>query len=144
MAFETIIPDLLIKPLSEREVEGGRLLPLLEFDDHLLRRFGRMELIVLRANARLQPILREVADEVWLTLEGEIEGFWLDRRPNSPSTGICEKHLLPAQSLALVPFGVAFACRTGTEACTLLRVMTHAPDPTEKPSDISWEELLEG
>jgi mannose-6-phosphate isomerase-like protein (cupin superfamily) len=144
MAYETTIPDLLIKPLSDQEIEGGRLLQLLEFDDHLLRRFGRMELIELEAKTVFQPILRKVADEVWFILEGEVEGFWLDRRPNSSSEGARERHPLPAPSLVLVPFGVAFACRTVSGTCTLLRVMTHAPDPTEEQAVISWEELLEG
>jgi hypothetical protein len=143
MPYETKIPDLLIKPLPDQEFEGGKLFPLLRFDDHLLRRFGAMVKIDLKAGSRLQPVLRESADEIWIVLSGAMQGYWMDRRDNSPTAGTRETHRLTSQTLALLPFGVAFACRTDTEDCELLRVMTHAIDPAEEIAALAWEDLLE-
>jgi hypothetical protein len=143
MRFETKIPDLLIRDLPVQEFEGGELFPLLRFDDHLLRRFGALVKIDLEAGSSLQPVLRESADEIWIVLRGAIEGFWLDKRPNSPSAGIRETHRLSSQTLSFLPFGVAFACRADKEDCELLRVMTHAIDPEHERAALTWEELLE-
>jgi len=143
MNFENKISDLLIKSLPEQELQGGTLRTLLQFDDYLLRRFGRLDLIDLGPEGKLEPVLRQAADEIWIIIRGELEGFWKDQRPNSPTFRVRESHRLQSSSLALLPFGVAFACRAGTAGCTLLRVMTHAIDPKAETSVISWEELLE-
>jgi hypothetical protein len=143
MNFENKISDLLIKSLPDQELPGGTLRTLLQFDDHLLRRFGRMDLIDLHPEGELEPVLRQAADEIWIIVRGEVEGFWKDQRPNSPTFGLHEKHRLQAHSLALLPFGVAFACRAGSAGCLLLRVMTHAFDPAGEASIIAREDLLE-
>ena len=139
----TKISDLLIKPLPSQTIEGGNLIPLLKFGDHLLRRFGRMDWIHLQPEASIQPFLRQEADEIWIVIRGEIEAHWHDQRPNSPSLGVREERLVDTNSLMLLPFGIAFGCRTGPAECKLLRVMTHDPDSTDDTLSVSWEELLE-
>jgi hypothetical protein len=143
MDYLTKIQDLLIKSLPTQTIEGVDTVPLLAFDDHLLRRFGRMEWIHLQPESRSQPFLRQVADEIWIVLSGGVDAYWHDRRLDSPTLGVHEHRYLDANSFLLLPFGIAFGCQTGHGESTLLRVMTHDPDSTDDARAVAWEELRE-
>jgi len=143
MTDETTIFGLLIRHLPAPSAAGPHLTPLLEFDDHLLRRFGGMDWLELAEGERFGPILRETADEIWFLIEGQIDAYWLDTRPSSPTLQARDQLRLEDRSLALVPFGVGFGCRSGPGGARLLRLMTDAPDPSQREGDLSWEALLE-
>lgn len=127
----TPIHDLFVKALSKEDFASGWRLPMLRYDDHLLRRFGLAEAIQLDARSSLGPQIRRTADELWALVEGQVEFSWEDRREGSPTHG--QRHSLRCDqpTLALVPFGVAFSCRALEQPARLIRLATHAE---EEPS----------
>ena len=128
------IHDLVIRPLEPRpDPGGGLILPVLRFSDHLLRRFGGAEVLRLRLDHKVQLRVREAADEIWALLDGKAEFIWHDLRPDSPSRDHWQRISLEEPTLALVPFGVAFAVRPQSDPCWLLRLMTH--EPGDHPGD---------
>ncbi len=137
------IHDVWIRELSlDRTAYGDRILAL-RFDDHLLRRFGSLEIIKLAPHSMTEPLLRDEADEVWVLVEGSVQCTWRDTREASPTTGdkmVCNL-AQPAQ--IFVPFGVAFAVQTNDTGAVLLRAATHEPCPDPFDTPLSWEELLE-
>ena len=54
-------------------VQEGNHLVLLRDSDHLLRRFGQIEIRELRAGEKSQFVLRISADEIWSVTQGEID-----------------------------------------------------------------------
>ena len=108
------------------EFESDRLVVLRD-EDHLLRRFGQVEIRRLSASTKTPFMLREAADEVWTSIEGIAEFALVDQRPGSPSENssmLVELEAVNPQAL-LVPFGVAYSisCR---QDCILLRLTTHS------------------
>jgi dTDP-4-dehydrorhamnose 3,5-epimerase-like enzyme len=108
------------------EFEADRLVVLRD-EDHLLRRFGQVEIRRFAANTKTPFMLREEADEVWASIEGVVEFALVDRRPGSPSENssmLVELEAKNPQTL-LVPFGVAYSisCR---QDCILIRLTTHS------------------
>jgi hypothetical protein len=109
--------------------------------DHLLRRFGAAEVLRVEPNTRSRLRIREVADEVWIFLEGKVNFFWHDRREGSP-TRDSQYHFIPEEpTLVLVPFGVAFGYTTMNELSLLLRLATHADGEHEGDYEVSWESV---
>ncbi len=118
------IHDGLVTPLSASLYSGMEVLPLVGFQDHLLRRFARAEMVRLREGAEF-AVLREVADEVWVLAEGSAEFQLEDRRPGSPTRGSRQIHRLGEPTRLLVPFGVHVRILSRSNATLLLRFMTH-------------------
>jgi hypothetical protein len=118
---ELAIHDVLLTPLAP--AAAGRQ-ALLAFEDHLLRRFGSLELV------RLDPgdtfgVSRRVADEVWILLDGAVHVSLEDTRPSSPTFGSTATMRLQPHHRLLVPFGVRLGARAEA-ATSLLRLMTHS------------------
>src|SRR3990172_7972758 len=107
------------------ERQGGRL-QILRRDQHLLRRFGQLDLFELAAGQMTAFILRAEADEIWALLEGRVTVVLADRRPQSPSSALELRIDLDAAQPQgiLIPFGVAHAFHANTSA-RLLRLATH-------------------
>lgn len=121
MEKQLSIPDVYLKELDL--VSEGILL---DEDDHLLRRFGRCEVVFLDLSRPGLEFVREQADEYWAILDGQAVMDLSDKREDSPSQGeILSLNLTADQPVGvLVPFGVS--CRlTGT--ARFVRLMTHAP-----------------
>lgn len=133
------IHDLYIKPILLIEEPGKTRWPTLCDSDHILRRFGLAEVVRVRPEATTKLQVREIADEVWALIEGQIEFYWQDLRKNSPT--YVRKHRLKCESptLVLVPFGVAFGCRALDEAATLIRLATHADGTHDRDRQIPWD-----
>ena len=119
------IHDGLVTPLSTSVRPGVEVLPLVAFQDHLMRRFGRAELLRLREGAEFTA-WREVADEVWVLADGSAEFQLEDRRPGSPTRGSRQIHQFAEPARLLVPFGVRLRILSRSKATLLLRFMTHS------------------
>lgn len=121
------IHDLYIRELEYEEVGDLARLPLLRFEDHLLRQFGYAEYIRASAGVSINSYIRKVADEVWVLLEGAVSFSWRDTREKSPTFN-CEHRITSAKPLLmLVPFGVAFGYQVEQNKALLVRFATHAP-----------------
>lgn len=130
------ISDLLLVDLERRD---GRL-AVLSAEQHILRRFGSLELLALETGCQTDFTQRGEADEFWAPVEGQVTVTLADRRPRSPSSGFqlsIELDAAHPQGL-LIPFGVAYAF-TAHGAARLLRLATHSdathPDDAAIPAD---------
>jgi dTDP-4-dehydrorhamnose 3,5-epimerase-like enzyme len=133
LAINDGIPDLLIEQLQHELDETSDLIKLLSFDDHLLRRFGQLELIRKDPGELQELSLRAVADEIWFLIGGKVRCICRDLRPGSPSEGQEVQLELSTPSRILVPFGVAFGWHATDESALMLRCSTHQDD--DHPDD---------
>lgn len=130
-----VIPDM---HLFSLERANGRL-QILRRNQHLLRRFGLLELLELGAGDKTDFTLRGDADEICVPIEGRLSATLVDRRAKSPSSGLQVDIELDADQPhgLLIPFGVAHAFTAHTRA-RLLRLATHAdgdhPDDQTLPA----------
>jgi hypothetical protein len=122
------VHDVLVTPLS---TGGPGALSILSFEDHLLRRFGSVQLVRLEPGETFRG-LRASADEVWALIEGGAEFHLEDTRPISPTLGVLQLVITEGPTRLLVPFGVRLQVRPRPRA-VLLRIMTHTEreDPLE-------------
>jgi hypothetical protein len=129
------IADMHVFPLR---VEAGRLV-LLREADHLLRRFGQLELLDLAAGTQTEFQLRAEADRFLFVIAGRVAVRLLDLRDVSPSHGA--QVIVPLDEKkpqgVLVPFGVA--CGANAELDSRLIVLsTHSeahPDDRAATAD---------
>jgi hypothetical protein len=126
------IHDVLLTPLTA--AADGRQ-AILGFEDHLLRRFGSAELIRLRPGESFL-VLRAMADEIWVLLDGAAEFELTDKRPISPTGGASQSLRMGSSARLLVPFGVRLRVRPDPTV-SLLRIMSHSEseDPP-LPADV--------
>lgn len=137
------IPDVWIRDIASEPSTMGDRFTALSYNDHLLRRFGLLEVIRLNPGSRFEPILREEADEVWVLVEGTAECVFRDLRDGSPTSGTVIERTLTRTSQVFLPFGVAFGLSAGDSGAVLLRVATHQPGPDSPETSLAWEELFE-
>lgn len=115
------IHDAWVTPLTA--VDSGRL-AVVAFEDHWLRRFGKVEVVRLAPGDVLR-VLRATADEIWALLEGSAEFHLEDNRPLSPTFGVRQVVRMGTATRLLVPFGVRMELRASATA-SLLRIMSHS------------------
>jgi hypothetical protein len=128
MQTEYPIHDMYIRELSYREHGDLTRLPLLQYDDHLLRRFGYAEFIRAEPGIATDTPPRQVADEVWALVEGRVKFTWKDTRDHSPTCNIEHEIMSDKPVLLLIPFGVAFGYEVhGDITALLIRFATHTP-----------------
>lgn len=140
MQTEYPIHDLYIRELDYRDLGELIRIPLLEYDDHLLRRFGYAEFIRGKPGLARHDPPREIADEVWVLLEGTVRFTLNDTRENSPTVDLDYSITSDRPILLLVPFGVAFGYEVqGEIEALLIRLATHSPDELQMD-----EEPLQG
>lgn len=117
------------------EVPGknGRYTVLKE-NDHLLRRFGQVDVFSLDSENEI-TIKRDEADEIWSVISGQAEFELEDQRKDSPSYGGGDIVILTGEApeALLVPFGVACRISCKKEGI-LVRITTHQDDsfPADK------------
>lgn len=116
------IPDVYCLDL----VQEGNQLVLLRDSDHLLRRFGQIEVRELKVGEISQFILRKAADEILSVTQGEVSLLLIDKRLDSPSENQTMKLSLSEDQLQaiLIPFGVAYGY-TAKKSAQLIRITTH-------------------
>jgi dTDP-4-dehydrorhamnose 3,5-epimerase-like enzyme len=114
--------------IFELEWKDGRLVVLQE-NDHILRRFGQVDVVKMPEGSSLVTHRGGGADEVWALLEGEALLKLTDRRQESPSLGQTDEFELNGNSpqAVLIPFGVQ-AQIFGHSRSALLRITTHADE----------------
>ena len=133
------IHDLYIRELTLEETNGLTKFHVLRDDDHLLRRFGQVQAIRKLPGRSETLCLREVADDVWALIEGEVEFAWHDLRQDSPSQDHWHHLRTKTPTLVLAPFGVAFGCRALEDPTLLIRLSTHAEGEHSGDREIPWE-----
>jgi hypothetical protein len=133
------IHDLYIKTILPIEEPGVVRWPTLRDADHILRRFGFAEFVQARPGLTSKFTVREVADEVWVLYEGQVEFHWHDLRQNSPTHNSRYRLICTRPTLILVPFGVAFGYQVLDGPATLLRLATHVEGVHEGDYQIPWE-----
>lgn len=138
MSDVTIISGLYLFPLNVT----GESLVFIRDDDHLLRRFGQVEIRKIPAKFSSEFVLRAVADEIWTTFIGSLEFILIDRRQGSASENQALKLILQAENQQglLIPFGVAYSFHA-EEDSQAIRVTTHA-DGTHAEDRIVPREAL--
>jgi len=100
---------------------------LLRNSDHLLRRFGQLDHVAIKAGGSIEYPAHSEADEIWFVLSGKVDVILSDKRGGSPSEGT-EFQLILAQDDPqglLLPFGVASVFSSKQEA-SLIRLSTHS------------------
>ena len=115
---------------------------LLSETDHLLRRFGRCDVIRLSENTNTDFRLRAEADEIWSPISGKGCFFLVDMREDSPSQE-CVMRIEFAEDLKqaiLIPFGVARAIVCKRDAL-LVRFSTHQDNEHAEDRTISFDNL---
>ncbi len=133
------IHDLFIRELSAEETDGLTKFHVLKYEDHLLRRFGQVQ-VIRKSPGRSETLnLREVADEVWALIEGKVEFAWHDLRHDSPTQDHWHHLRSDTPTLVLAPFGVAFGCRALDYQASLIRLSTHAEGAHSADREIPWE-----
>ena len=133
------IPDLYLLDLKW---DGNRLV-LLQEDDHLLRRFGQVDLHRIKKGQTTLFTCREVADEIWTLISGRAVFTLIDKREESPSENqnvIITLDETSPQAL-LVPFGVACAVQTKQDS-QLIRLTTHLDGTHSGDKTFPFEELV--
>ena len=134
------IHDLYIHELTQEEADGLTKYHVLCDEDHLLRRFGQVQ-VVIKSAAREESIhLRVVADEVWALIQGQAEFVWHDLRRDSPTHDHRYRLHAKTPTLVLAPFGVAFGCRALDGPASFIRLSTHAEGEHDGDREIPWEE----
>lgn len=138
MSNQLAISDLVLFHLERTDTH----LAILRERDHLLRRFGLLELVDLAPGIDAAFNLRAEADEIWAPVDGAVELSLVDQRPQSPSYGVGMQLTLDAADpqAVLIPFGVAHAFAAAAPA-RLLRLSTHSRvHPLDRQGSIAeWE-----
>jgi len=105
--------------------QGGVLTVITE-DNHLLRRFGAVDVVNLEPD-RPRVLLRHQADEIWTVLSGQAFFHLEDHREDSPSQGTALDVTISqdAPRALLIPFGVLCKVSSTKKESILLRISTH-------------------
>ncbi|MEN8240761.1 MAG: hypothetical protein ABFS17_02475 [Chloroflexota bacterium] len=117
--------------------QEGRMQVLSE-DDHLLRRFGQLDLVRLQPDTRLSTHRQQGADEIWVIVSGAVELTLTDMREESPTNQAKMEFSLLEENYqgVLIPFGVK-AELSSSDSGMLLRLATHADQLT--PLDLIFD-----
>ncbi len=134
------ISDVKVFSLKQNE---DRLLILSE-NDHLLRRFGKLEVVNFSANTGSQFHLMKNADQIMALIEGNLTLELIDLRKISPSFG--SKMLIKmSDSKArgiLVPFGVASSISSEQNG-KVIWLSTHANEDSSNDQILEQSEIDE-
>lgn len=116
---------------------------LISDSDHLLRRFGQLDLIHLNKDQKYEYRQRKIADEIIFVDQGNLKLEVLDLRSASPSTGVRLTVNIQESSMdaILIPFGVAYSLSTPNSA-RVIRLATHN-EKDDQIQNISKSQLSE-
>jgi dTDP-4-dehydrorhamnose 3,5-epimerase len=136
------IHDLYIEQLTLNHDHGLTSWVPLRDDDHLLRRFGQVEVMQMDPAAPPRCQLRAIADEAWALLSGSAEFRWRDFRAVSPTEGRRFSLQLREPTVVLVPFGVGFGVQALQQGVLLVRISTHEDGTHPGDRILTWEDLV--
>ena len=122
--------------------DHGRL-KILGENDHLLRRFGQIDVARLSPHEPRETLRESGADEIWVLMGGEANVVLTDLRADSPTKTQFEKVQLHKGNpqAVVIPFGVKALVFAQVES-TLLRITSHADDLT--PHDKNFQSAGQG
>jgi hypothetical protein len=137
MPTEYPIADMYVFPLKR---QAGRV-SLLRENDHLLRRFGELELIDLASGEVTAFTSRAEADRFLFPISGEFSANLVDLRVNSPSRGRRNEILVRADEPLgiLIPWGVA--CSLSSNVGARLIVLSTHSKPHSDDFSVQQDEL---
>lgn len=131
------IHDLFMRELFYQEGTDTRCLPVLSFEDHLLRQIGSAEFISAETGYSSKSTLSNTADEVWAVLRGKVTFYCKDERTNSPTFESEYVQMADTPTLLLVPFGVAFRYQVEDGETLMLRFTTDSHfDSNQNPNSV--------
>jgi len=138
VSVQNVIPDVFVLNLERK----GERLVILQEAHYLLRRFGQVELVALRENHEESFFLREIADEIWSVIAGEVSLILVDKRPGSPSENQAMQLVLSETKpqAVLIPFGVAYQFKAARDS-RLIRITTHADGMQNEDRILSQDEI---
>ena len=119
-----MIHDVLIEELERSALDSGSALTALRYSEPRLHRIGMIQVVHLPPETRSGFRRRELADELWVLVEGRVSFHWLDQREASHTFGDHQDHTADGPTRVLVPFGVAFGVSTADKPARLLRLAT--------------------
>jgi hypothetical protein len=134
-----LIHDVVIRRLSQQQVENADRWPVLAFADPLLHRVGWIDLWRMESGEQTRFRVRPEADEVWLLISGACTFAWHDQRETSPTKGERQWHMADGPTLVLAPFGVGFGVLAEAD-CQLLRLATEDEAGDEGGLPLPWIE----
>jgi hypothetical protein len=128
MPTEYSIADMHVFPLKR---QAGRV-SLVKDNDHLLRRFGALELIDLASGEQTEFTSRAEADRFLFPVSGEFMVNLVDLRESSPSKGKRTEIRVKSDEPQgiLIPWGVACSLST-SNASRLIILSTHSDQHPE-------------
>ncbi len=137
MPSEYAIADMHVFPLQRQQGQ----LTLLRNSDHLLRRFGQLDVIDIKAGQQTDYTVRAEADRFLFVMDGAAELSLFDMRTQSPSNGERVALSLKAHDPkgVLVPFGVACMLAASADA-RVISLSTHSETHTQD-SSLNQDEL---
>jgi hypothetical protein len=108
--------------------KDGRLVAVGE-NDHILRRFGQVDVVRLAPEYKYINHRVGSADEIWVLIEGQAKLVLSDLRDESPTKGIAQEISLTSENpqAVLIPFGTR-AKITSLDGAALLRITSHADE----------------
>lgn len=123
MPSEHPIADMHIFPLQR----AAGTVTLLRNSDHLLKRFGQLDVLELKAGEQTAYTVRGEADRFVFPIEGSLTVRMVDQRDSSPTCNSRAEAALSAAELrgVLVPFGVACQLSADSPARAVL-LSTHS------------------
>ncbi len=113
-------------------------------EDHLLRRFGQVEVRKFPNIVTTDFVIRAVADEIWAVITGGLGITLVDRRQDSPTQNQSLKIAIMSENSQglLIPFGIAYSIKAD-EHSLALRVTTHSDGTHPEDQSLSPEALSE-
>jgi hypothetical protein len=131
MPSEYAIADMHVFPLQRQQGQ----LTLLRNSDHLLRRFGQLDVIDIKNGEQTDYTVRAEADRFLFIIDGAAELSLFDMRAQSPSNGTRVALSLTSDEPkgVLVPFGVAYMLYA-TADTRLISLSTHSESHTHDTS----------
>lgn len=119
-----LIHDAIVQRLEWKPVSGLSTLPVLSFEDHLLRRFGLVEILAMKQGQDVEYPPRHHADEVWIMISGDMTFELEDLREDSPTFKVVQVGRYRQPVRVLIPFGVKNSIHA-KGASTVVRLATH-------------------
>lgn len=140
MKKKKLISD--VHVFAQTKIDRGRL--ILSEDDHLLRRFGKLEIVDISPTDAPLFHLKKSADQIIAIIDGTIQIQLIDLRKQSPSFGSemsIEIKEIKAQGI-LIPFGVASSVRSNKQG-KILWLSTHSGDASSEDLNLERSDIEE-
>jgi mannose-6-phosphate isomerase-like protein (cupin superfamily) len=138
MPDEFPIHDLWIRPIRLDTSQAASVWHVLDFEDHILGRFGSLQIVRLPSGMETPFRVHDRSDEVWALVEGRARCAWQDLRPDSPTRDQIHRADFTQPTAMLAPFGVAFGVQAVDGPVLLVRLMTESEAQADEARTLDW------